>query len=200
MALIDTIRTTATALEELASWANDHTAVADPLRRAARVLAGLAAKMAEVIATQAQAVQQVSSRMSVINDILKQVNQGLSNHKDRDDLEVFPAPNGWMIGTEEQLNIVRNIILAEGVTEDKLAPPVRNTSDGTWRLDCTRRFLTDIQSVLQISLDALSSTSQSDQARVQTTLGRYNACFDLVSSLIKKSESQGDAVGSNMRT
>jgi hypothetical protein len=197
MALIDAIRTTANALEELASWANDHTAVADPLRRAARVLAGLAAKMAEVIATQAKAVQQVSSRMSVLNDILKQVNQGLSIHKDRGDLEVFPAPNGWMTGTEDELNIVRNIILAEGVTPDHLAPPVDN-GDGKWRLDCTRRYLTNMQSVLQTSLESLSSTSQSDQARVQTTLGRYNACFDLVSSLIKKSETQGDAVGAKL--
>lgn len=209
MALIDKIRTSADAIEDLASWANDFNAVADPLRRAARVMAAMAAVMAQVIETQSKAVQQTSNRMNVLNDILKQVNEGLSRNKDRPETAEFR----WMVGTQEELQTILDILVAEGVSVDSFrgsAPQLIPTPDpdpqggvsqsGLYMLVPTRRTLTEVQSKLQISLDALSSSSQSDQARVQTTLGRYNATFDLVSSLIKKSETQGDTVSTNLKT
>lgn len=198
MALIDSIRTTADALEELASWANDYTAVADPLRRAARVLASMAAKLAKVLETQAMAVQQVSNRMSVVNDIQKQVIEGITNIKNQGD---DTTERRWLEGTEEELQFVMNVLVAEGVSTSLFANAGGRPSaigGGRYELVITGRNLATVQSVLSSALEAMSSTSQSDQARTQTTMGRYNACFDLVTNLLRKSETQGDAVSTNM--
>ena len=69
-----------------------------------------------------------------------------------------------------------------------------------WTIFTTPRNLTYIQSALQIEVQKLGSNQENDQMRVQTAVGRYNATFELISSPIKKSETQGDTVGNGIRT
>lgn len=202
MALIDSIRTHADAMADFASWTKDFDNVADPLRRAARIMAALAQVMATVIDTQAAGVQALSQRMALVNDALKQVNAAIWKHKGQ--------PEGTdkrlvVAETREVLDRFRDLLQAEGVNLALLSDPgliddSNDPDDGLWEIIATPNEMESMKSTLQTSLDSLSSQSQSDQARVQTTLGRYNAVFELVSSLIKKAETQGDTVSTNLKT
>lgn len=202
MALIDSIRTHADAMADFASWTKDFDNVADPLRRAARIMAALAQVMATVIDTQAAGVQALSQRMALVNDALKQVNAAIWKHKGKPDGDIQRLVAGE---TPEVLDRFRELLNAEGVDwsllpEAKLIEDQNDYQYGLWAISIKPPEMESIKSTLQTSLDSLSSQSQSDQARVQTTLGRYNAVFELVSSLIKKSETQGDTVSTNLKT
>lgn len=198
-------RTYQEAMADFAAWSTDFDTVVDPLRRAARIMAALAHVMAEVIETQTKAVTRISDRMAVSNDVLKLVNEGITQTKDK----VETDPYTWMAGTPEELALTVSVLKASGVLskEDnattgmyELKPNPDPRFPGQWIISTTPRNLTYIQSSLKIDLEKLSSTQQNDQMRVQTAVGRYNATYELISSLIKKSETQGDTVGNGIRT
>lgn len=200
-------RTYEEAMADFASWSTDFDTVVDPLRRAARIMAALAHVMAEVIETMTKAVTRVSDRMAVTNDVLKLVNEGISLQKDQTETNEFT----WMKGTEQELALTVSVLRASGV-KSKAEAAAAGTTDGMyelkpdplnpaqWVIVTTPRNLTYIQSALQIELQKLGSNQENDQMRVQTAVGRYNATYELISSLIKKSETQGDTVGNGIRT
>lgn len=189
------------AMQRLASWATDFNAVADPLRRAARVMAAMAHVMAKVLETQTLAMTNITDRMAVVNDVLDAANRSLTLNKDTPETQQFD----WVVGSQAQIDLIATVLRSEtDVKEVTPATPdgwyqVVDNGDGTWKITTTRRNLTGITDSLQIALQKLGGTQQNDQTRVQTAVGRYNATFELVSSLIKKSETQGDSVGSNLR-
>lgn len=200
------VRTYDEAMADFAAWSTDFDTVVDPLRRAARIMAALAHVMAEVIETQTKSVTRISDRMAVTNDVLKLVNEGLSVRKDNTETEDYR----WMQGSEQELAVAISVFRAAGIMSKDPAPagdPVNgmyqvleDATTGDFYIWTSPRNLTYIQSALQIDLEKLGSSQQNDQMRVQTAVGRYNATFELISSLIKKSETQGDAVGNGIRT
>lgn len=196
------VRTYEEAMQDFAAWSTDFETVVDPLRRAARIMAALAHVMAEVIETQTKSVTRISDRMAVTNDVLKLVNEGLSVRKDNTETEDFR----WMQGTEQELALTVSVFRAAGIASKDEDPTngmyqvLEDPTTGQSYIQTSPRNLTYIQSALQIDLEKLGSSQQNDQMRVQTAVGRYNATFELISSLIKKSETQGDAVGNGIRT
>lgn len=190
------------AMQRLAGWATDFNGVADPLRRAARVMAAMAHVMAKVLETQTLAMTNITDRMAVVNDVLDAANRSLTLNKDTPETQQFD----WVVGSQAQIDLIAAVLRSE--TDVKETPPgaaydgwfqVVDNHDGTWKIVTDRRDLTGITDSLQIALQKLGGTQQNDQTRVQTAVGRYNATFELVSSLIKKSETQGDSVGNNLR-
>ncbi len=190
------------AMLRLESWATDFNGVADPLRRAARVMAAMAHVMAKVLETQTLAMTRITDRMAVVNDVLDAANRSLTLNKDRPEDEEFP----WIVGSREQIDLVAMVLRSE--TDVQETPESAGSYGGWfwieregsgWKITTNRRDLTGITDSLQIALQKLGGTQQNDQTRVQTAVGRYNATFELVSSLIKKSETQGDSVGNNLR-
>ena len=194
-------RTYEEAMADFGNWSTDFETVVDPLRRAARIMAAMAHVMAEVIETQTKAVTRISDRMAVTNDVLKLVNEGATRQKDKE-TEEFP----WMTGTEQELAVVISVLKATGIKSDQDAPAgeamyrVTQDASGQWTIHTTGRNLEHMQLAIQTDLEKLGSTQQNDQMRVQTAVGRYNATFELISSLIKKSETQTDTVGNGIRT
>jgi hypothetical protein len=197
-------RTYEEAMEDFKAWSTDFQTVADPLRRAARIMAALAHVMAEVIETQTKSVTRISDRMAVVNDVLKLVNAGITRSKDNGS-ETAEIP--WMQGSEQELAVAVSVFRAAGIQSKS-----ESSAEGMYQVGPSLTFLgqsaiyisprnlTYVQSALQIDLQKLGSTQQNDQMRVQTAVGRYNATFELISSLIKKSETQGDAVGNGIKT
>lgn len=198
-------RTYEEAMADFAAWSTDFETVVDPLRRAARIMAALAHVMAEVIETLTKAVTRISDRMAVTNDVLKLVTEGTTRRKDNDETQDFD----WVVGTEDELAVTLSVLKAAGV-KSRAEAAAAGTDDGMYELkpagggrliiSTSPRNLTYIQMALQTDLDKLGSTQQNDQMRVQTAVGRYNGTFEFITSLIKKSETQGDAVGNGIKT
>jgi hypothetical protein len=193
----------AEAAARLESWSNQFDAVADPLRRAARVMAAMAHVMARVLETQTLAVTRITDRMAIVNDVLDAANRSLTTNKDTPEISVYT----WVSGSPAQIQLMASVLRSEtDVAESPTGPPnykgwfyVNDDDPDQWFIQTNRRDLTGVASSLQIALEKLGSTQQNDQMRIQTSVGRYNATFELVSSLIKKSETQGDSVGNNLR-
>lgn len=191
------------AMLRLGSWATDFNGVADPLRRAARVMAAMAHVMAKVLESQTLAMTRITDRMAIVNDVLDAANRGLTLNKDTPESEPFD----WVVGSKAQIDLISIVLRSETDVNESAPPPapyggwfqVVETPEGSWKIVTNRRDLTGITDSLQIALQKLGGTQQNDQTRVQTAVGRYNATFELVSSLIKKSETQGDSVGNNLR-
>lgn len=190
------------AMQRLANWATDFNGVADPLRRTARVMAAFAHVMAKVLESQTLAMTNITDRMAVVNDVLDAANRSLTLNKDRGETDTFD----WVTGNKAQIDLIATVLRSE--TDVKESPSgtyqgwfqVVQVSGNNWKIVTDRRDLTGITDSLQIALQKLGGTQQNDQTRVQTAVGRYNATFELVSSLIKKSETQGDSVGGNLRS
>jgi hypothetical protein len=194
----------AEAAARLEGWATQFDAVADPLRRAARVMAAMAHVLAKVLESQTLAVTRITDRLAIVNDVLDAANRSLTTNKDRNEIEVYR----WVEGSKEQIDLMATVLRAEtDVAESPTGVPDYrgwffvgyDEGSGQWYIETNRRDLTGIASSLQIALDKLGSTQQNDQMRIQTAVGRYNTTYELVSSLIKKSETQGDSVGNNLR-
>ena len=191
------------AMERLANWSTDFNAVADPLRRAARVMAAMAHVIAKVLESQTLAVTQITDRMAIVNDVLDAANRWLTTNKDKGETEVLT----WVSGSPAEIQLMATVLRAEtDVDESPNGPPiytgwfyVNDDDPDTWFIQTNRRDLTGIASSLQISLEKLGSTQQNDNMRIQTSVGRYNNTIELVSSLIKKSETQSESVGNNLR-
>jgi len=196
------------AAARLELWATEFDAVADPLRRAARVMAAMANVMAKVLESQTLAVTRITDRMAIVNDVLDAAKRGLTINKDDANDEVPPAFR-WMEGSREEIELVAIVLRSEtDVPETPESATVYGGwfwiqedegNAGVWYIQTNYRDLTGISDSLQIALEKLGSTQQTDQTRIQTGVGRYNATFELVSSLLKKSETQGDSVGNNLR-
>lgn len=191
------------AMERLANWATDFNAVADPLRRTARVMAAMAHVIAKVMESQTLAVTQITDRMAIVNDVLDAANRWLTTNKESSETEVLT----WVSGSPAEIEFLATVLRAEtDVDESPTGPPnykgwfyVNDDGPGDWFIQTNRRDLTGIASSLEIALQKLGSTQQNDTMRIQTSVGRYNSTIELVSSLIKKSETQSDSVGNNVR-
>jgi hypothetical protein len=201
----------AEAAARLEGWATQFDAVADPLRRAARVMAAMAHVMARVLETQTLAVTRITDRMAIVNDVLDAANRGLTSNKAALEGDAIR----WLESTSrEKIDLIAMVLRSE--TEVPETPETAtiyggwfwirrdtkdntNPADDTWYIQTNRRDLTGISDSLQIAVEKLGSSQQNDQTRIQTAVGRYNATFELVSSLIKKSETQADSVGNNLR-
>lgn len=202
----------AEAAARLEGWSTQFDAVADPLRRAARVMAAMAHVMAKVLETQTLAVTRITDRMAIVNDVLDTANRGLTLNKDTADDNPMPLFR-WVQGSKAEIDLIANVLRAETDVPEFVSLDENATyggwfwvfednagdDKGEWYIVTNHRDLTGIADSLQIALQKLGSTQQNDQTRIQTAVGRYNATFELVSSLIKKSETQGDSVGNNLR-
>ena len=189
-------------MQRLASWATDFNGVADPLRRAARIMAAYAHVMAQVIESQTLAMTAITDRMAVVNDVLDAANRSLTLNKDRGEGDVFD----WVVGSKAQVDLIATVLRSE--TDVKETPTgatyggwfqVQNVDSNTWKIVTDRRDLTGITDSLQIALQKLGGTQQNDTTRVQTSASRLNTTTELVSSLIKKRETQSDSEGNNLR-
>lgn len=192
------------AMVRLAEWATDFNGVADPLRRAARVMAAMAHVMAKVLESQTLAMTRITDRMAIVNDVLDAANRSLTLNKDK----VEDAEFDWVKGSKAEIDLMAMVLRSETDVDESRPPPapydegwfqVVDNQDGTWKIVTNRRNLTGITDSLQIALTKLGGTQQNDQTRVQTAVGRYNSTIELVSSLIKKSETQSESVGNNLR-
>lgn len=168
--------------------------VKDPMKLVARVMVAMSNAQANLLATMTNKVTALTDRMADINELMKNVNDGLA------------ATKGWTVETdhyvlfrsssEAEADAYRARLIAAGVKESTLS---KGFTGSVWQISIAKQNLSAANQNMQLTVDTVSSTTQQAQLSLQTLMGRYNGAFEVVTSAIKKSEAQADAVNINIK-
>lgn len=164
--------------------------IKDPMKMVARVMMAMTTAQANLLTTMTTKVTAMTDHMADVNELMQMVNNGLAATK-------TGTEDSWTAifkGTAAEARLIADRMIANGVPSANID---LTTMPGEVRL--SKKNLTGASQNLQLAVDTISSTTQQAQLSLQTLMGRYNGTFEVVTSAIKKNETQAESVNINIK-
>jgi hypothetical protein len=169
--------------------------VKDPLKLMARVMAAMSVAMANVLKSEMESVKNLTDSMAEINECMKLMNIELGEVKNITD---GAHRHRFADGTKTAMEALKQRMINAGVGNgDKFL--IEDLGGGLWQIAIQKMNMEAANQNLQLNVDNLSTLSQSAQLNLQTLMGRYNGCFEVVTAAIKKAETQAQSAINNWK-
>lgn len=187
---------------------------ADPIRLVAQVMMGMSNAQGNLLRTMTAQVTALTNKMADVNELMGMLNLGLNRPAVSDESPGVVAYSilAGQAGKDEMLALSQRFIDAGATRAAQTPTPngypasiadsmyINRPADPTkWQLYVGKTALTNMSQNLQRTVDNISSEVQQAQLSLQTLMGRYNGAFEVVTSAIKKSETQSQSVTGNIR-
>lgn len=183
------------ASTDFSAWTSpDFAKVKDPMKLVGRVMAAMSVAMGNLMRTMTTGITDLTDRMSRMNTALQKINEQLGITKGETDQNKALDVMTKMTAADKDL-------LKATFAEAKLNPDIniwQERADG-WAWVTHVRYLQSNADGLRIGVDSLGTTSQAAQLQLNTLMGRYTSCFEVVTNCIKKGESQAGSAVANFR-
>lgn len=164
--------------------------IKDPMKLVARVMMAMTNAQASLLTTMTTKVTALTDRMADVNELMQMVNNGLAALKTKEEDDLYTLVKAGSSPTAAE---IKARLIAAGVQ----APGLNIDSSGN--LIVSKKNLSAANQNMQLTVDTISSTTQQAQLSLQTLMGRYNGTFEVVTSAIKKNETQAEAININIK-